>query len=161
MFFISYISYAGKLSEYLKIDTSSVGEIDYHTTYVVEPISSLIKAMEGYVESKLSSNEEKNYMKLNFFYTNKNMRVSQDGWDYYNESMTYPLHSFGGLICINNINSKLCKMWLDRLVTEIKEDVRKLAERKHKEQIKENQELKANERIIEEMNIFKKENKLN
>lgn len=160
-FFISYISYAKRMSEYLKINTSSVGEIDYRTTYVVEPIASLIKAMENYVESKLSNDEEKNYMKLNFFYTNKNVGRSDGGWVYYNESMTYPLHSFGGIICINDINSELCKLWLDRLVIEIKEDVRDQAEKKHKEQIKANQEQEANEKIIEKMNIFKKENKLN
>ena len=135
------------------VDDSLTDNTEYKTIYVVEPALSLVKAMEGYVESKLSNDEEKTYMRNNLFHTIKDVDN--------NEMITYPLFYFGGPICLNDINSKLCKIWLDRLVVEIKDKVKQRANKADKEYVKKQHELEDSKKKMEEADIFKKDNKLN
>lgn len=160
MLFVSFLQYQGSFAKYVEVKSSNVDDIEYQTYFLTEPYLSIVKAMESYVDSKLSSDKEKNYMKENFFYTNKNIKRSDNGWTYYNETMTYPIHSFGGVICLNNINSNLCKFWLDRLVAETKDAVKVEANKNYEQKLKIEQEKEFDKKKLEEVNIFKKENKL-
>ena len=96
-------------------------------------------------------------MKDNLFQISKDIKN--------NEIISYPLYSFGGPICLNDINSKLCKIWLDRLVVEIKDKVKQRANKAVKEADREytrkQHELEDSKKKMEEADIFKKENKLN
>ena len=150
--FISFVVYQKDFKNYI-VDDKLTGETEYKTIYVVEPAVSLVKAMEGYVESKLSNDEEKTYMRDNLFHTIKDVDN--------NEMITYPLFYFGGAICLNDINSKLCKIWLDRLVVEIKDKVKQRVNKADKEYVKKQHELEYSKKKMEEANIFKKDNKLN
>jgi len=125
--FVSFVVYQKDFKNYI-VDDSLTDNTEYKTIYVVEPALSLVKAMEGYVESKLSNDEEKTYMRDNLFHTIKDVDN--------NEMITYPLFYFGGVICLNDINSKLCKIWLDRLVVEIKDKVKQRANKADKEYVK-------------------------
>lgn len=154
--FVSFVVYQKDFKNYI-VDDSLTDNTEYKTIYVVEPALSLVKAMEGYVESKLSNDEEKTYMRDNLFHTIKDVDN--------NEMITYPLFYFGGVICLNDINSKLCKIWLDRLVVEIKDKVKQRANKADKEANKEHaekqHELEDSKKKMEEADIFKKTNKLN
>lgn len=150
--FISFVVYQKDFKNYI-VDDKLTGETEYKTIYVVEPAVSLVKAMEDYVESKLSNDEEKTYMRDNLFHTIKDVDN--------NEMITYPLFYFGGVICLNDINSKLCKIWLDRLVVEIKDKVKQRVNKADKEYVKKQHELEDSKKKMEEANIFKKDNKLN
>lgn len=150
--FVSFVVYQKDFKNYI-VDDSLTDNTEYKTIYVVEPALSLVKAMEGYVESKLSNDEEKTYMRDNLFHTIKDVDN--------NEMITYPLFYFGGVICLNDINSKLCKIWLDRLVVEIKDKVKQKANKADKEYVKKQHELEDSKKKMEEADIFKKDNKLN
>lgn len=150
--FVSFVVYQKDFKNYI-VDDSLTDNTEYKTIYVVEPALSLVKAMEGYVESKLSNDEEKTYMRDNLFHTIKDVDN--------NEMVTYPLFYFGGVICLNDINSKLCKIWLDRLVVEIKDKVKQRANKADKEYVKKQHELEDSKKKMEEADIFKKDNKLN
>ena len=150
--FVSFVVYQKDFKNYI-VDDSLTDNTEYKTIYVVEPALSLVKAMEGYVESKLSNDEEKTYMRDNLFHTIKDVDN--------NEMITYPLFYFGGVICLNDINSKLCKIWLDRLVVEIKDKVKQRANKADKEYVKKQHELEDSKKKMEEADIFKKYNKLN
>ena len=150
--FVSFVVYQKDFKNYI-VDDSLTDNTEYKTIYVVEPALSLVKAMEGYVESKLSNDEEKTYMRDNLFHTIKDVDN--------NEMITYPLFYFGGVICLNDINSKLCKIWLDRLVVEIKDKVKQRANKADKEYVKKQHELEDSKKKMEEADIFKKDNKLN
>lgn len=150
--FVSFVVYQKDFKNYI-VDDSLTDNTEYKTIYVVEPALSLVKAMEGYVESKLSNDEEKTYMRNNLFHTIKDVDN--------NEMITYPLFYFGGVICLNDINSKLCKIWLDRLVVEIKDKVKQRANKADKEYVKKQHELEYSKKKMEEADIFKKDNKLN
>lgn len=154
--FVSFVVYQKDFKNYI-VDDSLTDNTEYKTIYVVEPALSLVKAMEDYVESKLSNDEEKTYMRDNLFHTIKDVDN--------NEMITYPLFYFGGVICLNDINSKLCKIWLDRLVVEIKDKVKQRANKAVKEANKEHaekqHELEDSKKKMEEAYIFKKTNKLN
>jgi hypothetical protein len=150
--FVSFVVYQKDFKNYI-VDDSLTDNTEYKTIYVVEPALSLVKAMEGYVESKLSNDEEKTYMRDNLFHTIKDVDN--------NEMITYPLLYFGGVICLNDINSKLCKIWLDRLVVEIKDKVKQRANKADKEYVKKQHELEDSKKKMEEADIFKKDNKLN
>ena len=150
--FVSFVVYQKDFKNYI-VDDSLTDNTEYKTIYVVEPALSLVKAMEGYVESKLSNDEEKTYMRDNLFHTIKDVDN--------NEMITYPLFYFGGVICLNDINSKLCKIWLDRLVVEIKDKVKQRANKADKEYVKKQHELEDSKKKMEEADIFKKTNKLN
>lgn len=150
--FVSFVVYQKDFKNYI-VDDSLTDNTEYKTIYVVEPALSLVKAMEGYVESKLSNDEEKTYMRDNLFHTIKDVDN--------NEMITYPLFYFGGAICLNDINSKLCKIWLDRLVVEIKDKVKQRANKADKEYVKKQHELEDSKKKMEEADIFKKDNKLN
>ena len=152
MLFVSFVVYQKDFKNYI-VDDSLTDNTEYKTIYVVEPALSLVKAMEGYVESKLSNDEEKTYMRDNLFHTIKDVDN--------NEMITYPLFYFGGAICLNDINSKLCKIWLDRLVVEIKDKVKQRANKADKEYVKKQHELEDSKKKMEEADIFKKYNKLN
>ena len=152
MLFVSFVVYQKDFKNYI-VDDSLTDNTEYKTIYVVEPALSLVKAMEGYVESKLSNDEEKTYMRDNLFHTIKDVDN--------NEMITYPLFYFGGAICLNDINSKLCKIWLDRLVVEIKDKVKQRANKADKEYVKKQHELEDSKKKMEEADIFKKDNKLN
>lgn len=152
MLFVSFVVYQKDFKNYI-VDDSLTDNTEYKTIYVVEPALSLVKAMEGYVESKLSNDEEKTYMRDNLFHTIKDVDN--------NEMITYPLFYFGGVICLNDINSKLCKIWLDRLVVEIKDKVKQRANKADKEYVKKQHELEDSKKKMEEADIFKKDNKLN
>ena len=150
--FVSFVVYQKDFKNYI-VDDSLTDNTEYKTIYVVEPALSLVKAMEDYVESKLSNDEEKTYMRNNLFHTIKDVDN--------NEMITYPLFYFGGVICLNDINSKLCKIWLDRLVVEIKDKVKQRANKADKEYVKKQHELEDSKKKMEEADIFKKDNKLN
>jgi len=90
--FVSFVVYQKDFKNYI-VDDSLTDNTEYKTIYVVEPALSLVKAMEGYVESKLSNDEEKTYMRDNLFHTIKDVDN--------NEMITYPLFYFGGVICLN------------------------------------------------------------
>lgn len=150
--FVSFVVYQKDFKNYI-VDDSLTDNTEYKTIYVVEPALSLVKAMEGYVESKLSNDEEKTYMRDNLFHTIKDVDN--------NEMITYPLFYFGGVICLNDINSKLCKIWLDRLVVEIKDKIKQRANKADKEYVKKQHELEDSKKKMEEADIFKKDNKLN
>lgn len=150
--FVSFVVYQKDFKNYI-VDDSLTDNTEYKTIYVVEPALSLVKAMEDYVESKLSNDEEKTYMRDNLFHTIKDVDN--------NEMITYPLFYFGGVICLNDINSKLCKIWLDRLVVEIKDKVKQRANKADKEYVKKQHELEDSKKKMEEADIFKKNNKLN
>lgn len=150
--FVSFVVYQKDFKNYI-VDDSLTDNTEYKTIYVVEPALSLVKAMEGYVESKLSNDEEKTYMRDNLFHTIKDVDN--------NEIITYPLFYFGGVICLNDINSKLCKIWLDRLVVEIKDKIKQRANKADKEYVKKQHELEDSKKKMEEADIFKKDNKLN
>lgn len=150
--FVSFVVYQKDFKNYI-VDDSLTDNTEYKTIYVVEPALSLVKAMEDYVESKLSNDEEKTYMRDNLFHTIKDVDN--------NEMITYPLFYFGGVICLNDINSKLCKIWLDRLVVEIKDKVKQRANKADKEYVKKQHELEDSKKKMEEADIFKKDNKLN
>lgn len=154
--FVSFVVYQKDFKNYI-VDDSLTDNTEYKTIYVVEPALSLVKAMEGYVESKLSNDEERIYVKDNLFQISKDIKN--------NEIISYPLYSFGGPICLNNINSKLCKIWLDRLAVEIKDKVKQRANKAVKEANKEHaekqHELEDSKKKMEEADIFKKTNKLN
>ena len=150
--FVSFVVYQKDFKNYI-VDDSLTDNTEYKTIYVVEPALSLVKAMEDYVESKLSNDEEKTYMRDNLFHTIKDVDN--------NEMITYPLFYFGGVICLNDINSKLCKIWLDRLVVEIKDKVKQRANKADKEYVKKQHELEDSKKKMEEADIFKKTNKLN
>lgn len=150
--FVSFVVYQKDFKNYI-VDDSLTDNTEYKTIYVVEPALSLVKAMEDYVESKLSNDEEKTYMRDNLFHTIKDVDN--------NEMITYPLFYFGGVICLNDINSKLCKIWLDRLVVEIKDKVKQRANKADKEYVKKQHELEYSKKKMEEADIFKKDNKLN
>lgn len=154
--FVSFVVYQKDFKNYI-VDDSLTDNTEYKTIYVVEPALSLVKAMEDYVESKLSNDEEKTYMRDNLFHTIKDVDN--------NEMITYPLFYFGGVICLNDINSKLCKIWLDRLAVEIKDKVKQRANKAVKEANKEHaekqHELEDSKKKMEEADIFKKTNKLN
>lgn len=150
--FVSFVVYQKDFKNYI-VDDSLTDNTEYKTIYVVEPALSLVKAMEDYVESKLSNDEEKTYMRDNLFHTIKDVDN--------NEMITYPLFYFGGAICLNDINSKLCKIWLDRLVVEIKDKVKQRVNKADKEYVKKQHELEYSKKKMEEANIFKKDNKLN
>lgn len=150
--FVSFVVYQKDFKNYI-VDDSLTDNTEYKTIYVVEPALSLVKAMEDYVESKLSNDEEKTYMRDNLFHTIKDVDN--------NEMITYPLFYFGGVICLNDINSKLCKIWLDRLVVEIKDKVKQRVNKADKEYVKKQHELEDSKKKMEEADIFKKDNKLN
>ena len=150
--FVSFVVYQKDFKNYI-VDDSLTDNTEYKTIYVVEPALSLVKAMEDYVESKLSNDEEKTYMRDNLFHTIKDVDN--------NEMITYPLFYFGGVICLNDINSKLCKIWLDRLVVEIKDKIKQRANKADKEYVKKQHELEDSKKKMEEADIFKKDNKLN
>lgn len=154
--FVSFVVYQKDFKNYI-VDDSLTDNTEYKTIYVVEPALSLVKAMEDYVESKLSNDEERIYVKDNLFQISKDIKN--------NEIISYPLYSFGGPICLNNINSKLCKIWLDRLAVEIKDKVKQRANKAVKEANKEHaekqHELEDSKKKMEEAYIFKKTNKLN
>lgn len=149
--FVSFVVYQKDFKNYI-VDDSLTDNTEYKTIYVVEPALSLVKAMEDYVESKLSNDEEKTYMRDNLFHTIKDVDN--------NEMITYPLFYFGGVICLNDINSKLCKIWLDRLVVEIKDKVKQRANKADKEYVKKQHELEDSKKKMKEADIFKKYNKL-
>lgn len=154
--FLSFVVYQKDFKNYI-VDDSLTGNTEYKTIYVVEPALSLVKAMEDYVNSKLSNDEERIYVKDNLFQISKDIKN--------NEIISYPLYSFGGPICLNNINSKLCKIWLDRLSVEIKDKVKQRANKAikeaNKEHAKKQHELEDSKKKMEEADIFKKTNKLN
>lgn len=153
--FVSFATYQKDFKEYILGDDLT-SETEYETIYVVEPALSLVKAMKSYVGSKLSNDEERAYMKDNLFQISKDIKN--------NEIISYPLYSFGGPICLNDINSKLCKIWLDRLVVEIKDKVKQRANKAVKEADREyarkQHELEDSKKKMEESDIFKKENEL-
>lgn len=158
--FVSFVSYQANFVKYVIDDNSNACDIydsEYKTIYVTEPALSLVKAMEDYVNSKLSNDEERIYVKDNLFQISKDIKN--------NEIISYPLYSFGGPICLNNINSKLCKIWLDGLAVEIKDKVKQRANKAVKEANKEHaekqHELEDSKKKMEEADIFKKTNKLN
>ena len=74
--------------------------------------------------------------------------------------MTYPLYRLGGVICLNDINSKLCKLWLDKLVDEIKDKVKDNNDQSLREYLKNEKEIKYNNKKIDEVKKFYQDNNL-
>lgn len=99
-------------------------------------------------------------MKNNIFYSNKYIKASDNGYTLYYDTMTYPLYRLGGVICLNNINSKLCKLWLDKLVDEIKDKVKDNNDQSLREYLKNEKEIKYNNKKIDEVKKFYQDNNL-
>ena len=150
----------GSGDNYVQVKQSDVGDYTYITTNVIEPYLSIVKAIESYVDSELSSDAEKAYMKNNIFYSNKYIKASDNGYTLYYDTMTYPLYRLGGVICLNDINSKLCKLWLDKLVDEIKDKVKDNNDQSLREYLKNEKETKYNNKKIEEVKKFYQDNNL-
>lgn len=60
MLFVSFLQYQGSFAKYVEVKSSNVDDIEYQTYSLTEPYLSIVKAMESYVDSKLSSDKEQN-----------------------------------------------------------------------------------------------------
>ena len=78
--FVSFVSYQANFVKYVIDDNSNACDIcdsEYKTIYVTEPALSLVKAMEDYVNSKLSNDEERIYVKDNLFQISKDIKNNE------------------------------------------------------------------------------------
>ena len=102
-----------------------------------------VEVMKKYIAQQITTNDEKVYLD-NLF--SNSFSYSDD---------TYIAQRVGGLICIKSINSSLCKLWLDAVARDVKNNVAAINKKTYGDV---EAKIKQRESEQEELKKFEQEN---
>lgn len=98
-----------------------------------------VEVMKKYITQRISTSDEKAYLDSIFS----------------NSDKPYIAQKVGGVICIKSINSSLCKLWLDAVARDVKNNVASINERTYGDV---EAKIKQRESEQEELKRFEQEN---